>query len=478
MAHMYGYDAAADLVGARLVDLLPRAVAANVEYLRAFVESGYRLTDAETHELGRDGRPRYFANNLFGIVRGGVLVRVWGSQRDVTERRQTLERLQQAQRMESVGKLAGGIAHEVNNMMSVVLGCSDFLLRRPDLAPAARADVEQVREAAERSAAITAQLLAFSRRQMLQPVPLDLNAVVRDLQPVLRRSLGEAVALELRLSSIRPIVADRGQLQQVLLNLALNARDAMPEGGRVIIETSAVELGDRDAAEHPEILLRRGPHALLAMTDTGHGMDAATASRVFEPFFTTKGVGKGTGLGLSTVYGIVKQSDGYVWVDSEPGRGTTFRIYLPVTDEPLPPEVAPAERPEPAGGCTVLVVDDETLVRTTAVRALQEDGYEVLAADSGAAALELLERDGARVRLVVTDVAMAGIDGHELGHRLLETRPELPVLFMSGYPMDEVIRRGLLQEHHAFIQKPFAPSALAGAVRALIDASASAGAQE
>jgi two-component system cell cycle sensor histidine kinase/response regulator CckA len=189
-------------------------------------------------------------------------------------------------------------------------------------------------------------------------------------------------------------------------------------------------------------------------------------------------VGKGTGLGLSTVYGIVKQSDGYVWVDSEPGRGTTFRIYLPVTDEPLPPEVAPAERAEPAGGCTVLVVDDETLVRTTAVRALQEEGYEVLAADSGAAALEQLERDGARVRLVVTDVAMAGIDGHELGHRLLEARPDLPVLFMSGYPLDEVIRRGLLQEHHAFIQKPFAPSALAGAVRALIEASAPAGPQE
>jgi signal transduction histidine kinase len=478
MAHMYGYGTAADLVGARLVDLLPSAVAANLEYLRAFVETGYRLTDAETHEIGRDGRPRYFVNNLYGIVRDGVLVRVWGSQRDVTERRQTLERLQHAQRMEAVGKLAGGIAHEVNNMMSVVLGCSDFLLRRPDLAPAARADVEQVREAAERSAAITAQLLAFSRRQRLQPVPLDLNAVVRDLQPVLRRSLGDMVALELRLSQLQPIVADRGQLQQVLLNLALNARDAMPEGGRVIVETSAVELGDGDAAEHPEIRLRRGPHALLAMTDTGHGMDAATASRVFEPFFTTKGVGKGTGLGLSTVYGIVKQSDGYVWVDSEPGRGTTFRIYLPATDAPLPPEVAPAARPEPAGGGTILVVDDETLVRTTAVRALEEDGYEVLAADSGAAALELLEREGARVRLVVTDVSMAGIDGHELGHRLLEARPELPVLFMSGYPADEVIRRGLLQEHHAFIQKPFAPSALAGAVRALIDASASRAAQE
>ena len=212
------------------------------------------------------------------------------------------------------------------------------------------------------------------------------------------------------------------------------------------------------------------------MTDTGYGMDAHTASRVFEPFFTTKGVGRGTGLGLSIVYGIVKQSDGYVWVDSEPGRGTTFRIYLPITDAPLPPAAAAAERPEPASRETVLVVDDETLVLAMAVRALQEDGYEVLAADSGAAALAVVERE--RVRLVVTDLAMAGIGGRELGQRLHEVRPELPVLYMSGYPVDEVIRRGLLQERHAFIQKPFAPSALARAVGALLDAAAPTTAQE
>ena len=209
---------------------------------------------------------------------------------------------------------------------------SEFVLGRSDLPQAVRADVEQMREAAERSAAITAQLLAFSRRQMLQPVPLDLNTVVRDLEPVLRRTLGEAVTLELRLEPLAWIRADRGQLQQVLLNLALNARDAMPLGGRVVIETAAVELGDRAAAEHPEVRLRRGRYALLSLTDTGHGMDRETASHVFEPFFTTKGVGKGTGLGLSTVYGIVKQSDGYIWVESEPGRGATFRLYLPMTD--------------------------------------------------------------------------------------------------------------------------------------------------
>jgi two-component system, cell cycle sensor histidine kinase and response regulator CckA len=410
-------------------------------------------------------------NNLFGVIEHGHIVRAWGSQRDVTDRRRTLDRLQQAQRMESVGKLAGGIAHEVNNMMSVVLGCSEFVLRRPDLHPAVRADVEQVREAAERSAAITAQLLAFSRRQMLRPVPLDLNAVVRDLEPMLRRTLGETIALDLRLGPLGSISADRGQLHQVLLNLALNARDAMPLGGHVAIETAAVELGPLDVAEHPEIRLRQGPYALLRMSDTGHGMDHETARHVFEPFFTTKGIGKGTGLGLSTVYGIVKQSDGYIWVDSEPGHGASFRIYLPLVDAPVLAR-EPSSAPGAASGTeTVLVVEDETMVRAMVVRSLREEGYDVLEADSAAEALALLDRSGADVRLVITDVAMAEIGGRELGLRLAERRPGLPVLYMSGYPLDEVVRRGLLEENQPFLQKPFAPAALLESARALLDAS-------
>jgi signal transduction histidine kinase/DNA-binding response OmpR family regulator len=480
MAHMYGVASAAELVGARLGDLLPRDDPSNSEYLQAFIASGYRLADAESHEVGRDGRPRYFVNNLLGIVRDGALVRAWGSQRDITERRETMERLQRAQRMESVGKLAGGIAHEVNNMMSVVLGCSEFVLRRADLHPAVRADVEQVRQAAERSAAITAQLLAFSRRQMLQPVALDLRAVVRDLEPVLRRTLGEGVSLELHLGSVGAVLADRGQLQQVLINLALNARDAMPLGGRLVVETAGVELTDSDAAEHPEVRLRRGPHVLLRVTDTGHGMDRETAGHVFEPFFTTKGVGKGTGLGLSTVYGIVKLSDGYVWVDSEPGRGTTFRIYLPVVEAPLAPAAgAPARAAAAAaGGETVLVVEDEMLVRTLSARVLEGEGYSVLLAESGTEALALLERHAERVGLVLTDVAMAGVSGRELGLRLAEIRPGLPVLFMSGYPVDEAVRNGLLLEHQPFIQKPFVPATLADAVRSLLDRAPGKRAQE
>jgi DNA-binding response OmpR family regulator/nitrogen-specific signal transduction histidine kinase len=470
MAHMYGYSAAADLVGVRLGDLVPQSDPANLDYLRAFIDTGYRLAEAESNEVDREGRPRYFVNNLFGIIEHGRLVRAWGSQRDVTERRLTLERLQQAQRMESVGKLAGGIAHEVNNMMSVVIGCADFVLRRADLPSGVRADVAQAREAAERSAAITAQLLAFSRRQLLQPVPLDLNSVVRDLEPVLKRTLGEAVSLDLRLAPHGAVLADRGQLQQVLLNLALNARDAMLHGGRVVVETSVAELGDREAARYPGIRLRRGSYALLAMTDTGRGMDRETASRVFEPFFTTKGVGKGTGLGLSTVYGIVKQSDGYVWVESEPGRGTTFRVYLPLTEAPPSMTEGLGERPVTKGSETVLVAEDEPMVRAMTVRALEEAGYAVLAVESGDAALRLFEREGHRVQLVLTDVAMAGLDGRELGRRLAELRPGLPVLYMSGYPPDETARQGLQHDGHDFIAKPFAPTALADAVRAMLDA--------
>ena len=473
MAHMYGYGAAADLVGARLGDLMPRTDAANLEYLRAFVATGYRLTEAESHEVDREGRPRYFVNNLFGVVQDGRLVRAWGSQRDVTDRRLTLERLQQAQRMESVGKLAGGIAHEVNNMMSVVLGCSEFLLTRADLPPDVRADVELMREAAERSAAITAQLLAFSRRQVLQPVPLDLNTVIRDLEPVLRRTLGDTSLLELRLAPLGAVLADRGRLQQVLLNLVLNARDAMARGGRVVVETRTVELGEDEAALHPEVRHREGPFALLAVSDTGHGMDRETASHIFEPFFTTKEVGKGTGLGLSTVYGIVKQSDGYVWVESEPGQGTTIRIYLPFTEVALPSRIAPVERRAATGTETVLVAEDEPMVRAMAVRALEQAGYTVLAVESGDDALRMFEEQGERIRLVLTDVAMAGVDGLELGRRLAEIRPGLPVLYMSGHPVDETARRGL-HRGHDFIAKPFAPVALADAVGALLDSAGSA----
>jgi CheY-like chemotaxis protein len=243
----------------------------------------------------------------------------------------------------------------------------------------------------------------------------------------------------------------------------------MPDGGRARIQTSRVELGDREAALHPDIRLRLGPYALLSMSDTGHGMDRATLGRVFEPIFTTKGVGKGTGLGLSTVYGIVKQSDGYIWVDSEPGRGTTFRMYLPMTEARTTSASVSEELPAPAGHETVLLVEDETMVRVMATRALEQAGYRVLAVDSGGAALDVLALRESGIDLLLTDVAMPGIDGLELGRRVAELHPALPVLYMSGHPADEMARRGLPLNGHEFIAKPFAPTALVGTVRALLD---------
>jgi CheY-like chemotaxis protein len=378
--------------------------------------------------------------------------------------------------MESVGRLAGGVAHEANNQMTVILGAARLILDRPDLPESVRADLEYIRKAADRTAAVTAQLLAFSRRQFLKPEVLDLNTVVRGWEPVLRRVMGEdcKVALQLGTGSGR-IKADPGRLEQVLLNLALNARDAMPHGGSLMVETSRAELTPAYARLKTGIPIRPGWYAVLAMSDTGVGMDQATAGHIFEPFFTTKAPGRGTGLGLSTVYGIVKQSDGYVWVYSEPGQGSTFKVYLPLTDEVArTPEEPVAGLPLP-GTESVLVVEDEPRVREIARRALEEAGYRVMEAESGPEALELLGRAEPRVGLVLTDVVLPGMSGPELAERVAELLPGTPVLLTSGYPDGEIGRRGLLAPGAAFIQKPFTPEALVSMVRQTLAADGCAG---
>jgi two-component system cell cycle sensor histidine kinase/response regulator CckA len=387
---------------------------------------------------------------------------------DVTARRQAAERAQQGERMEVVGQLAGGVAHEANNQMSVVLGAANFLLRRHDLPEEARNDVEHIREAAERTAAITAQLLAFSRRQVLQPRVLELDEVVQGLEPVLRRTLGERSTLVLRLGARSGRVkADPGQLAQVLLNLILNSRDAMPIGGRLAVETSVTELSEQYARQHPGVAVRPGAYALLAVSDTGHGMSQETLRHIFEPFYTTKPVGQGTGLGLATVYGIVKQSEGYVWAYSELGQGTTFKVYLPLETEPTSrtPAVPPPVR---ASGQVVLVVEDEPTVRDMTSRVLQEYGYRVVVAGGAKEALALLGQRDEKVKLLVTDVVMPGMDGPELARQALALQPGLPVLFMSGYTDDEIVRRGLLQVGQPFLQKPFSPEALGREVAELL----------
>jgi CheY-like chemotaxis protein len=368
--------------------------------------------------------------------------------------------------MESVGRLAGGVAHEANNQMSVVIGAANFILARQDIPPAVRTDAEYIRKAAERTAAVTSQLLAFSRQQLLRPRVLDLNGVLETFRPVLQRTMGEDCAVTLRLEpALGSVRADPGQLEQVLLNLALNARDAMPRGGTLSLETSVARLTEGSAAVARGVAVRPGWYAVLAVSDTGHGMDRETLAHVFEPFFTTKGVGQGTGLGLATVYGIVKQSGGYIWAYSEPGQGTTIKIYLPVTEErdALTTTEHPAQ--PRASGELVLVVEDEAAVRKIAARALTEAGYRVLEAESGERALELLGRNGNRPVLVLTDVVMPGMSGSELASAIERLVPGVPVLFTSGYTDGEIVRRGLLQPGAAFLAKPFSPEALVREVR-------------
>jgi CheY-like chemotaxis protein len=348
----------------------------------------------------------------------------------------------------------------------VVLGAADFILRRRDIPEAVRVDAEHVRRAAERTAAVTAQLLAFSRRQVLKPQVLDLNQVIQRFETTLRRLMGEDCPVILRPSPhVRPVKADPGQLEQVLLNLALNARDAMPRGGTLTVETFPADLTAEMAGLKPGVLVHPGPYAVLSVTDTGHGMDRGTLSHIFEPFFTTKGIGQGTGLGLSTVYGIVKQSDGYVWAYSEPGEGTTFKIYLKVSTEAAATEPANGSRQERASGEVILVVEDEESVRQIAGRALTEAGYNVREAGSGVQALELLTTGEEAIALVLTDVVMPGMSGKDLAAQVASLYPGTPVLFTSGYTDGEIMRRGLLAPGATFLQKPFTPESLVRAVR-------------
>src|SRR5436190_12842168 len=468
MARMYGYSEAAELIGSRLVDLHDVEDSANREQIRVFIRSGYRLSDSETRERARDGRPRVFLNNVVGFVENGHLVRVWGTQRDVSDQRHLEEQFRQSQKMEAVGQLAGGIAHDFNNLLTAILGNTQLLLR--DLPPGdgKRQDVEEIRKASERAASLTRQLLAYSRRQMLQPEVLDLNVVVAEMDRMLRRLIGEHIALVTVLApDLGRVRADPNQIEQVLVNLAVNARDAMPDGGKLTIETANADLDEAFAQAHLGAVT--GSYAMVGVTDSGAGMDATVRAHLFEPFFTTKEVGKGTGLGLATVYGIVKQSDGYISVYSEPGRGSSFKVYLPRIQTPQETTAASSrDRPE-RGTETVLVVEDEAAVLLLSRRALEAQGDVVLAASDPTDAMRVLERHGGTIHLLLTDVVMPGFSGQELADRIAAHRPGMRVLYMSGYPGDAVVQHGSLPVGSAFLQKPFSPDGLARKVRDVLD---------
>ncbi len=453
MAQMYGYGQAAEFVGRRLAELHDREDPANRAMMSELVRSGFRLQDGESHERDRHGRLRVFRNNAVGFIEDGRLVRVWGTQRDVTERRVLEEQLRQAQKLEAVGRLAGGIAHDFNNILTAILGTSDLML--DDLPPEhpVREDVQEVRKAALRAAELTRQLLAYSRRQVLAPNRIDLNAVVAGVEPMLRRLIGADVELVTALAGDLPAVkADPGQIEQVVLNLVVNARDAMPQGGQVRIATAVVDLAP--ASPERPAALAPGRYVQLAVTDSGVGMGPEIRAHLFEPFFTTKEIGKGTGLGLATVYGIVDQSGGTITVDTAPGRGTTMRILLP------PAAASPAEgRPvgAPAGpgnaaGQTILLVEDEDAVRALARRALEGAGYRVLTAANGAEALAVAADHPVAPGLLLTDLVMPGMSGREVARQVTERWPDLAVLYMSGYSDDVALRQDLDQP---LLRKPF-----------------------
>src|SRR6267143_1387894 len=388
---------------------------------------------------------------------------------DVTDQRALEERLRQTQKMEAVGRLAGGIAHDFNNLLTAILGSVDFLRRALGPEHPEHAETEEIQKAAVRAADLTRQLLAFSRQQVLAPKVLELDALVANLEKMLRRLIGEDVELRFVAKAARAAVrADPGQLEQVIVNLVVNARDAMPRGGKLTIETARVDLDAAYAWEHGTV--EPGRYVMLAVTDTGVGIDRAAQARLFEPFFTTKEFGKGTGLGLATVYGIVKQSGGYIWVYSEPGRGATFKVYLPRVEQAGEPVAAPQPPARALGGTeTILLAEDEAAVRNLARRVLEKHGYKLLLAATGRDGVQVAQQHGGPIDLLVTDVVMPEMGGRELAQRLTARQPGLKVLFLSGYTDDAIVHHGVLYAGVAFLQKPFKPDDLVRKIRAVLD---------
>jgi len=437
--------------------------------LRDRVFRGETLRGIETTAHKKDGAAVTLSlaaapvHDAVGSVTGVLFIAA-----DLTDVRRLEIQYRQAQKMEAVGRLAGGIAHDFNNLLTAILGTTGLLLDSLDQSSQARLDVEEIEKAAKRAAGLTRQLLVFSRKQVLEPRILDLNAVVGDLHGMLVRLIGEDIKLQTKLApELGTVHSDPGQLQQAIVNLVVNSRDAMPKGGVLTIETENVELDPREL--EPHTLTRPGKYVLLAVHDTGIGMDAATKARLFEPFFTTKEPGKGTGLGLATVYSIVKQSGGYIWAYSEPGHGTTFKIYLPrvqgIAERTSERSVAAV-----AGGSeTVLVVEDQPEVRVLTTRILEGRGYTVLAAENATDALQVAERYPQAIDLLLTDVVMPGLNGRELARLMAAQRSNIKVLFVSGYTGEAVREHGLLERDVAFLQKPFTPDVLAERVRAVLD---------
>jgi two-component system cell cycle sensor histidine kinase/response regulator CckA len=425
--------------------------------------------------VGKGGDVRWAEINVMPIeYEGGPAVLCF--LRDITDRKraeeevaQLQDQLRQAQKMEAMGRLAGGIAHDFNSLLTVIHGNAQLVAMELREGDPLKGLVDEIRDASMRASGLTRQLLAFSRRQPLEMRVVDLNGLLLGIEGMLRRIIGEDIEVVFRLQEgMGRIKADPGQLEHAVVNLAVNARDAMPQGGRLTVETADVELDEAYARTH--LSVEPGPYVMLSVTDTGSGMTPEVKERLFEPFFTTKGPGRGTGLGLAAVYGMVKQSGGHIFVYSEPGHGTTFKIYLPRVEEPAQIAKGPlAERRLPSGSETVLVVEDDAAVRELAVRILKGLGYEVLEAASGEEALGVCKAHGGHIDLVLTDVVMPGMDGRVLVQSLKEVHPGAKAIFMSGYTDNVILHHGILEEGMNFIHKPFTVEGLGRKVREVLD---------
>jgi len=399
-----------------------------------------------------------------GLVEKLVIVN-----RDITNRKQLEEQFRQVQKMEAVGRLSGGVAHDFNNLLGVIIGYAEIVQEGLDTTQPIRSSVDEILRAGHRAASLTRQLLAFSRQQVLDPKVLDLNTVVKDMEKMLKRLIGEDVELRTDLSTESARVkADESQVEQVILNLAINARDAMPHGGKLVLTTSNFHMDENFVRRYP-FPVNVGDYILLRVSDTGSGMDSRTKARIFEPFFTTKEKGKGTGLGLSMVYGIVKQSNGYIDVSSELEAGTTFDIYLPKVDQPVDTSTNTATSDSLGGSETILLVEDDPSLRALAVHMLESCGYNVLEASSGAAALEISRQQKVHIHLLLTDVVMPGMSGRVLAEQIVAQSPHLVVLYMSGYTGQTVGAHGVLAEGSYFLPKPFTRDALARKIREVLD---------
>jgi len=472
---MYGYDAE-EAIGKNINMLVPDEAKADLERTLESIRSGNRVTNYETIRRRKDGALIDVSltvspiHDEAGHVVGSSAIAQDISQlkRAVAERQVMEEQFHQSQKLESIGRLAGGVAHDFNNMLNVILGYGELMLTKLEEADPLWEYTREVVEAGKRAAALTRQLLAFSRKQTLRPRVLNLNDIISNLKKMLGRLIGEDIQLTTALAEdLCRVEVDPGQIEQVIMNIAVNARDAMPQGGVFTIETRNVALDERYAKEH--INVEPGNYALLIMSDNGCGMDETTRKRLFEPFFTTKAMGKGTGLGLATVYGIIAQSKGYIWFYSEPGKGTAFKIYLPCTTTLKSPTKVTADLIEtPGSGQTILVVEDEASLRKLCAAVLKKAGYHVLAAANGGEALLLIEEKKMQPDLILTDVVMPGMSGKVLADRLKQALPHIRVLFMSGYTDDAIVQHGVLGSGMPFIEKPFNTTTLVNKVGALL----------